>query len=388
MTEVILAKCGEIVLKGLNRRQFESLLLKNTRAALKDAGEFEVTLSQSIVYVEPQGAQDMDAAFEKVRRVFGFAGVARAVKCEKDMGAILNAVAEYLPQVMREYKTFKAESKRSDKRFPLKSPDISREVGGAVLAACPHLKAEMHHPDVVVMTEIRDSAAYLHAGQFPGAGGMPYGSNGVLLLSGGIDSPVAAYMIAKRGVKIIPLHFFSPPYTGERAKQKVVKLTEILKDYCPGISLRVVYFTDVQKAILENCREDLFTVIMRRFMMRIAWEVMRRHGAGSIVTGESLGQVASQTMQALSVTDATTPALTLRPLIGMDKEEIVKISRRIGTFETSIEPYEDCCTVFTPRHPKTKPELRQVEEEEKKLDVDALVRAALDNIEIIGGYQE
>ncbi len=389
MTEVILAKCGEIVLKGLNRKGFEQRLLKNLRAALRDVGTFETSLSQSIAYIEPVGEQDVDAAFEKTCRVFGFVGVTRALKCEKDIGAICRAAAEYLPPFLKDKKTFKAESRRADKRFPLTSPEISREVGAAVLKSNAHLSADMHHPDVVVMTEIREDAAYIHAGQTPGAGGMPYGSNGksVLLLSGGIDSPVAAYMIAKRGVSIIPLHFFSPPYTGERAKQKVVKLAEILRDYCPGISLRVVYFTEAQKAILENCREDLFTVIMRRFMMRIAYEVMRRHRAGSLVTGESLGQVASQTMQALSVTDATTPALTLRPLIGMDKEEIIRISRRIGTFETSIEPYEDCCTVFTPRHPKTKPDLRQVEEEEKKLDIDALVGAAMENIEIIGGEQ-
>lgn len=386
MKEIILAKCGEIVLKGLNRRHFESMLLRQVKGALKPYGEFDITSRQSTVYIDPiSDIEDMDEIVEKVSRIFGFVKISRAVVAEKNIEDIKAKAAEHIAPRLAGYKTFKVESKRSDKRFPLTSQDISREVGGAILSAQPRLKVDVHHPDIIVHAELRETAAYIHAGQIDGAGGMPYGSagKGVLLLSGGIDSPVAAYMIAKRGVQMVPLHFFSPPYTGERAKMKVVQLAKILTDYCPGMRLRVVHFTEIQKAILENCREELFTVIMRRFMMRVAYGVMRQTKAECLITGESLGQVASQTLQAINITDATVPAVTLRPLIGMDKDEIVKISRKIGTFETSIEPYEDCCTVFTPKHPKTRPFMDEIEREEQKLDIDALVSRALDNIEII-----
>ena len=382
MREVILAKCGEMVLKGLNRSRFDNAALKNLRRAIGE--RFTVRMMQSTVYIEPEEGADIGTAYEKTKRVFGFVAVSRAAVCEKDMDAIRQTAVEYIAPNL-DCRTFKVESRRADKRFPFKSPDISREIGGTLLSACPHLKVDVHDPDVTVFVEIREQGAYLHAGQEPGAGGMPYGTSGksVLMLSGGIDSPVAGYMCAKRGVSILPLHFFSPPYTGERAKQKVIKLAEILKDYCPDMRLHVVHFTEIQQQILEKCREDLFTVIMRRFMMRVAYAVMVRNNADSLITGESLGQVASQTMHALRITDATTPALTLRPLIGMDKEEIVRISRKIGAFETSTLPYEDCCTVFTPRHPKTKPRLSDVEAEEQKLDIDALVARAMENIEQI-----
>lgn len=386
MKEIILAKCGEIVLKGLNRRRFESMLLRQVRGAVKPFGPFDINLMQSTVYIEPQNDQaDLEGALEKVRRIFGFVKLSRAVVCAKEMDEIKKTAAAYIAPQLMGVKTFKVESKRADKRFPLNSLEISREVGGAVLSAQHALKVDVHHPQVTVMVEIRENGAYLHTDQIQGAGGMPYGSagKGVLLLSGGIDSPVAGHMIAKRGVQIIPLHFFSPPYTGERAKMKVIKLAEIMSDYCPGMRLRVVHFTEIQKAILENCEEDLFTVIMRRFMMRVAYRVMKEAKAECLITGESLGQVASQTLQAIGITDATVDATTLRPLIGMDKDEIVKISRAIGTFETSIEPYEDCCTVFTPKHPKTRPHLDEILREEEKLDIEALVERAVENIEYI-----
>lgn len=386
MKEVILAKCGEIVLKGLNRRSFESVLVKQVRGAVREFGEFSVSLMQSTIYVDPQSEDiDMDAVLEKVRHIFGIVKLSRAVVCEKDIEIMKQTAAEQIAPLLAGARTFKVESKRADKTFPLNSLEISRELGGAILKSAPHLKVDVHHPDIIVMAEIREAGAYLHAGQIPAAGGMPYGTagKGVLLLSGGIDSPVAGYMIAKRGVQLVPLHFFSPPYTGERAKMKVVELAKIMTAYCPNMRLRVVHFTEIQKAILEHCKEDLFTVIMRRFMMRVAYGVMKQVGAECLITGESLGQVASQTLQAINITDATVPATTLRPLIGMDKDEIVKISRKIETFETSIQPFEDCCTVFTPKHPKTRPSIAEIEAEEQKLDIEALVKSALSDIEII-----
>ncbi len=385
MEQMILAKCGEIVLKGLNRHQFDQMLMKNLKASLKDLGEFDLQMAQSTVYIRALDGADMDEVYAQVKRVFGFAAVCRAYCCEKNMDAISALAKECLGEALAEAKTFKVEAKRSDKRFPLNSPEISREIGGVILSRYPGLKVDVHHPDVTVTVEVRDFGAYIHAVREPGAGGMPYGSNGraCLLLSGGIDSPVAGYMIAKRGVKLTGIHFFSPPYTGERAKQKVLTLADILRNYCPGMKVLVVHFTEVQEAIRDHCAEEYFTVIMRRFMMRVAYQLAAKTRSGALITGESLGQVASQTMDALRLTDSVTDALVLRPLIGMDKEEIVQISRKIGTFETSIEPYEDCCTVFTPKHPKTKPRRYDIEAEEAKLDIEGLVARAVENVEWI-----
>ncbi len=385
MEQMILAKCGEIVLKGLNRNRFDNILLKNLKLALADLGEFEITLAQSTVYIRSLDDADMDEAYERTKRVFGFAAVCMAYMCEKELEAIKALARECLTETLDEVRTFKVEAKRSDKRFPLKSPEICREIGGVLLSQFPHLKVDVHHPDVTVTVEIRDFGAYIHAVREPGAGGMPYGSNGraCLLLSGGIDSPVAGYMMAKRGLKLTGIHFFSPPYTGERAKQKVLTLAEEMRAYCPGMKVMVIHFTEIQEAIRDHCKEEYFTVIMRRFMMRVAHELSKITRCGALITGESLGQVASQTMDALRLTDGVTDALVLRPLIGMDKEEIVQISRKIGTFETSIQPYEDCCTVFTPKHPKTKPILADILKEEEKLDVAGLVdRAVHENYEI------
>ncbi len=385
MEQMILAKCGEIVLKGLNRHQFDQMLMKNLKASLKDLGEFDLQMAQSTVYIRSLDGADMDEVYAQVKRVFGFAAVCRAYCCEKNMEAISALAKECLGDALADAKTFKVEAKRSDKRFPLNSPEISREIGGVILSRFPRLKVDVHHPDVTVTVEVRDFGAYIHAVREPGAGGMPYGSNGraCLLLSGGIDSPVAGYMIAKRGVKLTGIHFFSPPYTGERAKQKVLTLADILRNYCPGMKVLVVHFTEVQEAIRDHCAEEYFTVIMRRFMMRVAYQLAAKTRSGALITGESLGQVASQTMDALRLTDGVTDALVLRPLIGMDKEEIVQISRKIGTFETSIEPYEDCCTVFTPKHPKTKPRKYDIEAEEAKLDIEGLVARAVENVEWI-----
>ncbi len=386
MNDLILLKEGEVVLKGLNRRYFEQKLLENIRRRLRPCGEFTVTLQQSVVCVEPKNEDaDMDAAFEAMRHVFGILRLTRAAACEKTPEAMLEKAKEYLHDELSTARTFKVESKRSDKGFPMTSIQLSQYVGGELNEAFPNLKADMHTPELTVWLEVRERAAYVHGRPVPGAGGMPVGSNGsaVTLLSGGIDSPVSTYMMAKRGLRLIPVHFFSFPYTSELAKQKVVDLARILTPWCGRMTLEVVPFTEIQMQIREKCPEELFTLIMRRFMMRIAEKIARWNGCGALVTGESLGQVASQTMEAMGVTEACIELPILKPLVGMDKEEIITVSRRIGCFETSILPYEDCCTVFTPRHPRTKPKLAEIEEAERALDVDALVQAAFDGREKI-----
>ena len=386
MNDLILLKEGEVVLKGLNRRYFEQKLLENIRRRLRPCGEFTVTLQQSVVCVEPKnGDADMDAAFEAMRHVFGILRLTRAAACEKTPEAMLEKAKEYLHDELSTARTFKVESKRSDKGFPMTSIQLSQYVGGELNEAFPNLKADMHTPELTVWLEVRERAAYVHGRPVSGAGGMPVGSNGsaVTLLSGGIDSPVSTYMMAKRGLRLIPVHFFSFPYTSELAKQKVVDLARILTPWCGRMTLEVVPFTEIQMQIREKCPEELFTLIMRRFMMRIAEKIARWNGCGALVTGESLGQVASQPMEAMGVTEACIGLPILKPLVGMDKEEIITVSRRIGCFETSILPYEDCCTVFTPRHPRTRPKLAEIEEAERALDVDALVQAAFDGCEKI-----
>ena len=384
MTDMILLKQGEIVLKGLNKRSFEQKLLANIRKRLKPLGEFQVYCVQSTVYVEPKDENaDLDAAFESLKKVFGVVSLSRAAACEKDKNAIVELAKRYLADDMRRARSFKVETKRSDKAFPMTSIQVSQYVGGELSEAFPAVKVDVHNPELTVHVEIRDYAAYVHAQPTPGAGGMPVGSNGraVTLLSGGIDSPVSTYMIAKRGVKLIPVHFFSFPYTSELAKQKVLELAEELTEYCGSMTVEIVPFTHIQEQIRAKCPEEYFTLVMRRFMMRIATRIADANGCKAIVTGENLGQVASQTMEAMACTRAVTPLPVLQPLIGMDKEEIVTIARKIGTFNTSILPYEDCCTVFTPRHPKTKPTVAELEEVELAMDVDGLVDEAVRNIE-------
>ena len=385
MNDIILLKLGEIVLKGLNRKSFEQKLMGNIRRRLAPLGNFRVYCLQSTVYVEGEEGADMDAAFEAMQQVFGVISLSRAAPCEKNKEAIAALAIEYLRDEMESAKSFKVESKRSDKAFPMTSIELSQYVGGLLAEAYPNVQVDVHEPELTVHLEVRDLAAYVHATPVPGAGGMPVGSNGiaVTLLSGGIDSPVSTYMIAKRGVRLIPVHFFSFPYTSQQAKDKVVELGRQLTEYCGRMTLEVVPFTHIQEEIRDKCPEEYFTLIMRRFMMRIAKRIADANGAKAVVTGENLGQVASQTMEAMASTQAVIDMPVLQPLIGMDKEEIVTLARKIGTFETSILPYEDCCTVFTPRHPRTHPKLKEVEAAESALNIEALVDEAVKGIERI-----
>ena len=384
MNEIILLKLGEVVLKGLNRHTFEDKLMSNIRRRLQHCGKFHVYSKQSTIYVEPQeDGCDMDAAYAACKQVFGVISVTRARPCPKDKDAILSCARSYLGDQLARAKSFKVETKRSDKHFPMNSMEISQYVGGLLHDAYPHLKVDVHHPELCVHVEVREKAAYVHGPAESGAGGLPIGMGGraVSLLSGGIDSPVSSFMIAKRGVQLELVHFFSPPYTSQQAKEKVIALARGLVPWCGRMVLHVVPFTEIQEEIRRTCPEDHFTLIMRRFMMRLAAAVAERTGCKALVTGESLGQVASQTMDALAVSDDACDLPVLRPVIGMDKEEIVRISRRIGTFETSILPYEDCCTVFTPRHPRTHPVLEEVRRYEAALDVAGLMERALQGVE-------
>lgn len=384
MKEIILIKNGELALKGLNRNVFEDALVKNLRQKLSPLGDITIRKAQSTIYLEPQSEDfDFEEALIRTSKVFGIAAFSRAAVCEKDIEAILKCAPEYLTDTMRSIKTFKVEAKRADKRFPLTSPEIAREVGGALLSAFPHLRVDVHNPDEIITVEIRDYAAYIRAGQLQGAGGLPVGTAGqaAILISGGIDSPVAAWTMAKRGLRLNAIHFASPPYTSVRAEQKVRTLLSKVAEYSGGIYLAIVPFTEIQERIAEDCPEEYFTLIMRRMMMRIAEKVATEKHCGALITGESLGQVASQTLSALACTDIVTDMPVLRPLIGSDKEEIIKISRKIDTFETSCLPYEDCCTVFTPKHPKTKPTVELCEIAEKKLDIDGLIERAMADIQ-------
>lgn len=383
MKEVLLCKYGELILKGANRSYFENLLLKELKTRVRRAGDFDIYRAQSTIYIEPKNDScDLELALEYAKKVFGIVTIDRACVVEKNMDAIFNAAKEYLPQFLVGAKTFKADARRADKSFPLKSPELAGEIGAAVLEAMPHLKVDLEHPDVTVRVEIREYGAYIHAGQIKGAGGMPLGSSGkgLLLLSGGIDSPVAGFMMAKRGVTIEALHFESFPYTSERAREKVLELARLLCEYTTHVRVHVISLTHIQEELVHNCDEDYFTLLLRRYMMTLADRVARRNKCGAIITGESLAQVASQTMRAIAVTDACVNMPVYRPCIGLDKEEIVSIARRIGTFETSILPYEDCCTVFTPRHPKTRPEIEKVIAEENKLNFKELCDEAFETL--------
>ncbi len=377
--EILLCKYGEIVLKGANRRTFEDQLTKELRIRASRHGKFEIRRSQSTIVIEPMDeTADLDAMFDAARKVFGIVAVGRAAEAEKNMESIEAVTRAYIPDFLRDKKTFKVEAKRSDKAFALGSPEISREIGGVILSACPWLRVDVHNPDVTVRVEIREHAAYIHAGQFKGAGGLPVGTNGkgLLLLSGGIDSPVAGFMMAKRGVRLDAIHFESFPYTSERAREKVLELAKIVAQYAGPINVHIISLTHIQEELVRACEEDYFTLLLRRYMMALADKLAKEENCQALITGESLGQVASQTIQAIGVTDPMTTLPVFRPCIGMDKEEIITVSRHIGAFETSIQPYEDCCTVFTPRHPRTKPELAKVEAQEQKLDFNALVEEA------------
>lgn len=385
MKEIILCKYGEIVLKGLNRTSFEAEMLRNIRRRLKPLGEFKYVSAQSTLYVTPLSEDiDIDEVMLKLSQVFGIAKLCRAVEVEKDMDAIFETAKVYLGRGLKKAKTFKVTAKRSDKKFPLKSPEICAELGGRLLECFPHLTVDVHNPEITVTCEIRDNGAYIHDMPVEGAGGIPVGTSGraLLLLSGGIDSPVAGYMMAKRGVQVSAIHFEAPPYTSERALMKVERLAKKMTDYCGQISFFCVPFTKIQEEIKDHCPEELFTIIMRRLMMEIAQRLAEDYELTALVTGESIGQVASQTMAAMVCTDAACRMPVFRPCIGMDKKEIIDISYKIGTFDISIEPYEDCCTVFTPRHPKTRPVLAEVEAAQAAFDFEPLIKEALEGITV------
>ena len=386
MKEILLLKDGEIVLKGLNRRQFEDVLKKNIKIALHGTGRYAITSAQSTIYVKPiDDEADLDEATERIGRVFGLVSYSRAAMCpEKTLESVLETAPVYLEKILRKAKTFKVEAKRSDKKFPYKSPEICRETGGVILSKYPHLRVDVHNPDVTVYVEIRDFGAYIHADPLRGAGGIPVGTGGkaVILISGGIDSPVAAYMMAKRGLKLTAVHFASPPYTSPRAEEKVVKLLSKVSRYAGDLKMITVPFTAIQEKLRDDCPEELFTIIMRRLMMQISERIAEENDCAALVTGESLGQVASQTIGALNCTDEAAEMVVFRPLIGMDKQEIINIAYKIDTYETSIEPYEDCCTVFTPKHPRTKPILKFVKQAQEQAQFEPLIEEALQNLKV------
>lgn len=390
MNDVIMIKYGEIILKGLNRPQFEDRLLKNIRRKLYGLGEIKVVRYQAAVYVYPKcDDYDYDTAIERLKKVFGIIWITRAKRLEKDLEAIKEQALICLREVAHEGRTFKVEVKRPDKTFPYKSPELQQIIGDLLFTEFENiLSVDVKNPDIVVMAEIRDEGAYVYAKREKGPGGLPVGINGkgALLLSGGIDSPVAGYMMAKRGLELMGVHFHSYPYTSERAKKKVVDLAEVLTGYCGRMELFCVSFTDIQLMINEHAPHDMLVILMRRYMMRIAERLALKNKASALITGESLGQVASQTIYSIGVTNAVVDMPVFRPLIGMDKDEITTISRKMEAFEISIRPYEDCCTVFVPKHPKTKPTEAMALEAEavlKEKGIEELVEKAIEEAELI-----
>lgn len=381
MKEILLCKYGEIVLKGANKRYFEDILCKELRKRAKKHGNFDISRAQSTIYIKPlDDFCDIDSMYDDAMKVFGLAAIGRAAVCEKDIEDIKRVAKEYIPQFLDGKKSFKVDGKRSDKTFPYNSMDLAQIIGGEILEATKgRVRVDVHNPDITVKVEIREQAAYVHAGQMSAAGGLPVGSSGhgMLLLSGGIDSPVAGYMMAKRGVRVEAVHFESFPYTSELARDKVIRLARTIAAYTGDIYVHVVSLTKIQEELVKHCDEDYFTLLLRRYMMYIASRLAEKHDSKCLITGESLGQVASQTMEAIAVTDNAASIPVFRPCIGMDKLEIIDISTKIGTFDISIEPYEDCCTVFTPKHPRTKPQLQKVLIEENKLDFKALADEAI-----------
>lgn len=382
MKRMVLVRYGEIILKGCNRPMFEDALIRNIKTAIADDGAVKITKAQATIYIEPlDDDSQTDSICEKLKKVFGIVSIVVAYRTEKSVDAAAEEIKTCFAKELSEAKTFKVEAKRADKKFPLKSPEICAEVGEKVLDAFPNLTVNVKEPDITLHVEMREGYGYVHIGRQKGAGGMPSGTNGkaLLLLSGGIDSPVAGYMIGKRGVSLEAIHFFSYPYTSDRAKDKVMKLAKIIGGYMGGIKVHIVPFTEIQLQIRDKCPEEHLTLVMRRFMMQIAQRIAEKRHCTALVTGESIGQVASQTMSALAVTDDAVTMPVFRPLIGMDKEEIVEISRKIDTFETSILPYEDCCTVFTPKHPSTKPRLNKVVASQNLLDCERLINEAVES---------
>lgn len=384
MNRIVLVRYGEIILKGMNRPVFESLLVKNIKKALKDECPLNIHWAQATIYIEPEDDSCVESIVEKLKRVFGIVSIVVAYPAPKDIDKLEQTLADNFSAELSAASTFKVIAKRSDKTFHMTSPQICEEIGGRLLERFPNLSVDVHSPEVNVYVEIRETG-YVHLDRIAGAGGMPSGSNGkaMLLLSGGIDSPVAGYMIGKRGVQLEAIHFFSYPYTSDRAKDKVLKLGKIIAGYTGSLKVHIVPFTDIQLQIRDKCPEEHLTLVMRRFMMQISQRIAEKRGCSALITGESIGQVASQTMGALAVTDDAVTMPVFRPLIGMDKEEIVEISRKIDTYETSILPYEDCCTVFTPRHPSTKPKLAKVLLSQNQLDIERLIDEAVEGTETV-----
>ncbi len=384
MNRIVLVRYGEIILKGMNRPVFESLLVKNIKKALKDECPLNIHWAQATIYIEPEDDSCVESIVEKLKRVFGIVSIVVAYPAAKDIDELEQTLADNFSAELSSASTFKVIAKRSDKTFHMTSPQICEEIGGRLLERFPNLSVDVHSPEVNVYVEIRETG-YVHLDRITGAGGMPSGSNGkaMLLLSGGIDSPVAGYMIGKRGVQLEAIHFFSYPYTSDRAKDKVLKLGKIIAGYTGSLKVHIVPFTDIQLQIRDKCPEEHLTLVMRRFMMQISQRIAEKRGCAALITGESIGQVASQTMGALAVTDDAVTMPVFRPLIGMDKEEIVEISRKIDTYETSILPYEDCCTVFTPRHPSTKPKLAKVLLSQNQLDIERLIDEAVEGTETV-----
>ena len=385
MKEVILVKYGEMALKGLNKSSFEDILMKQIKYRLRPLGTFSYTAAQSTIYITPEeDSIRMEEVVARVQKIFGIASICRACTCEKDFADIQAKALEYLRETLEDADSFKVEAKRADKSFPMKSPEICRELGSTICEAFPEIAVDVHNPDVTVMVDIRDTNAYVYAGKLKGAGGLPLGSSGkaLLLLSGGIDSPVAGYMMAKRGIKCSCIHFVSPPYTSDRARLKVEQLCEKMTDYCGDMKFYCVPFTEIQEELKRRCPEEYFTIIMRRLMMLIAQEIAKKEEALALITGESVGQVASQTIQAMVCTDAVCKCAVFRPCIGMDKTEIIEIARKIDTFDISIQPYEDCCTVFTPRHPKIRPQLDLIEKAQEQAHFEDMIQRAVDGTEV------
>lgn len=387
MKNIILVRIGEIILKGLNRPVFEDKLINNIKKTLKELGKINIMKSQARIYVEPSDENyDFQAAINKLTKVFGIVSVSMVWKIKTDYEDIKAHSLKMVEDLINKngYKTFKVLAKRGYKRFPMQSPEINSELGSYILDNFPSLTVDVNNPDFVLYVEVRENS-YIYSEKIPANGGMPLGTNGkvMLLLSGGIDSPVAGWMMAKRGVEIEAVHFYSYPYTSERAKEKVIELAKIMARYCYQINLNIVPFTDIQLEINEKSPEDQITIIMRRAMMVIAEKIANNVGALALVTGESMGQVASQTIQSLAVTNAAVKMPVFRPLIGMDKNEVIEIARKIDTFETSILPYEDCCTVFVAKHPKTKPQLEKIIMLESRLELESLIEKAIQNTEVI-----
>ncbi len=392
MKEILLAKYGEIILKGGNRPRFESILVNNINNAIKKVANAKVRLAQATVYIDVEDETKIDLVLERLTKVFGIVSVTKAAVCEKTVESIKEVAKEYLAKDLDKPIKFKVESKRSDKSFPLNSVELSQNIGSFLNGEFPKIRCDVHEPDATVKVEVRDFAAYVYIAENKrqGQGGMPIGtgSKATLLLSGGIDSPVAGHMIAKRGVTIDAINFFSYPYTSQRAKEKVIELASIIAQYTSKINLYIVPFTEIQLQIRDNCPEEHMTLLMRRFMMKIAERIARKNKSLALITGESVGQVASQTLSALDVTNAVVDMPILQPLIGMDKIEVINRAREIGTYDTSILPYEDCCTVFTPKHPTVNPKREKIELSERKLDMESLISQAIEGVELIEVYPE